>query len=293
MAIAELPVRLDGNAVLEQLVVGEAVHLHGIHPDAIFHVLVVLLHVSVRTQPHEVLRDVLRLEEHRTLRALPLGHIHREIVIARRLHVLQPRLEVEIVVLEREARAGVGREVVCHIPLHRTRRERRVVDVALCRMEVFCVFDARGEAVRPAARTPVDGTVERLAGIRRVHAGRDFAFKGLRAALFCDDVDGAADRIRAVEHGGRPLNHFNALDHRRIDQNGRARHGLVLRNTLPVDHDDRAEGVFAANLNALHALTAVIHDANARNILQEVAHGLRVRALDVLLRNHRDRHRHV
>ena len=64
-------------------------------------------------------------------------------------------------------------------------------------------------------------------------------------------------------------------------------------DALTVNHDDRAKGVFAADLDALHALTAVIHDANARHVGEQFADIAGRRMTDIFGGNHRDGHADV
>ena len=242
----------------------------------------------VQTQAREVVVDVVHFEEERALRTVPLWDIHEEFFVA---PVLGSRHEVKVVVVDRAANLHVFVDVVGEIERRGARIKFSVGHFADRRFEVVVVFRRGVQTVFPTVDGTVDAGGDVLAGSGRIHAGRDFTLHGARAALLRDDVDGAADRVGAVEHGGRPLDDFDAFDHGRIDQDGRARHRLVFGNLLAVDHDERAEGVFAADLHAVDALTAVVLDFHARDVGEEVPDGLGAGLFNVLARDHRDGHR--
>ena len=108
-----------------------------------------------------------------------------------------------------------------------------------------------------------------------------------------DDVDHAADGFRTVEHGRGALDDFHALHVGGIDQQGRAVHRLVFHELLPVDEDQHAVGILAADGYALKALPAGIPDFHARHVLQKLADGPGGRTLDVLARHDGNAHGNV
>lgn len=296
--IPQLPVGLQRHAVLIELVVGVIVHLHGInrhgrHPNPIVHPFVAFLIESVCTNPNQIFREVLCFYEGARFGSLPFRHGHEEIVVTGRGHVLESGIEVEVVVIKRHPRLQIFGEVVGDIKTRVFRREVRVFHLSERRVEVSRLFMGSRDPVFPSFVGAENRARKGSAGIARRHARGDLALHGTLSPFLRDDVDGAADCIGSVQNGGRPLDDFNAFDHGGIDQNRRAGHGLVFGDALSVDHHDGTEGIFASDLNALHALTAVVHDADAGNVFENVPDGLGVRPFDFLFRHDGDRHRHV
>lgn len=202
-------------------------------------------------------------------------------------------MEFKVVRFQTQTRLRLRREVVREVGGRLARVEGRVRNVARGGREVVRAVGAGRQAVLKPFDRPGDRRRNRLPVVGRIHPGRGLRAEGLRGGLLRDDVHDPAHGVRAVEDRGRPLDHFDALDLIGRNEDRRPRHRLVFRDALAVDHDERAEGVFAADLHALHALTAVVHDLDAGDVFEEVAHGLRGRALDVFGGEDRHRHRHV
>ena len=67
----------------------------------------------------------------------------------------------------------------------------------------------------------------------------------------------------------------------------------MLRNLLTVDHHERTKRVLTSDAEALQPLRSVIHDLNARNVFQELAHRPGRGPADVVRRDDGDAHRNV
>ena len=172
--------------------------------------------------------------------------------------------------VESHANSCIFGDVIGQIAIGAKGAEFRMRSLSDRRTEVVSAFMSQTKAVVPTVDAAVNRCSSGLAVGSIVHAGRDFSFERLIASLFCDDVDGAANSIRAIKNGGRPLDHFNAFDHGRVNQHRRAGHGLVFSNFLTINHDKRAEGVFASDLSTLHALPTVAVNLNARHIFEKI-----------------------
>ena len=184
-------------------------------------------------------------------------------------------------------------EVVAHEAGNVSLPEIGVVQFAVRSVDIALVGMGAGEGVLQSVDIAANGHTFGEAAGSSVEAQPCFALDGLLAALLGDDVDHAADGVGAVEHGGRALDDFDALNAGGIDKKRRAGHGLVFRNFLAVDEYEGSEGVFTTNGHALQALRAVVLYLNTGHVLQKFAHGASTGLLHVFGGHHGQAHGHL
>ncbi len=232
----------------------------------IHHGLLALLIEGIEAQAGPEISDVLGFRENSNFGTLPLGNVHVEVGRA-------PADGVELVVemIEREADLIVFVDIVGKEEVGGLGLEFSAVVVALhfasgC-VKVVALFDGGAQAIVPAVFLAGERHGGLLAHGGGVKTQRNVGAEGLLPVFLRDDVDGAADGVRTVEHRSRSLDDLDAFDLARVNHHWRAGHGLVLGNLLAVNHDERAEGVFPTDLHALDALTAVVVDLDTRDVL--------------------------
>ena len=165
--------------------------------------------------------------------------------------------------------------------------------LAVRRGEVVLIgVEPRG-AVLETLVCAVDGQAFVKALGRSIVAAGYLPLDGLGAALLGDDVYNAAQRFGAIKHRGRALDDLDAFNDGRVNEQGRAVHGFVFGNFLPVNENKHAGGVFAAQGYALQPLRTRIDNLHAGNVFQKAANSCRCRFLDLFLGDHADRHGHV
>ena len=115
-------------------------------------------------------------------------------------------------------------------------------------------------------------------------------------ALLCDDVDDAANGVRAVLGARRTANDLDALDVFRADAQKLVAVAIVLRlaaqDALPVDHQQRMARVAAADRHA--DVAHRVDGARDADLVEDyILDRLRLLSRDVLLRDDRCRLRLV
>ncbi|CAA7620109.1 hypothetical protein MTBSS4_270033 [Magnetospirillum sp. SS-4] len=162
-----------------------------------------------------------------------------------------------------------------------------VGQVAVGSVAVALLGAADEQPVVPVAQIAPHQGVGGIAAGRRYERTAGAALERLVAPLLGDDVDDAADRLGAVEHGMGATNHLDPLDQGRIDQDRRAVGGVV-GDFLPVDQHRAPPGFLAADLDALHAGQRRFVDGESGHVAQHVGNVRCVGALDLPLAHHRD-----
>ena len=225
--VGKRPVSLNRSAKLLERVVSCVVVGHELTrahegTNVVIHVLRGLLIEDVRTDLAQILVHITDFIKSTYLQALPLWHMYVEFI---ERHVGRRRVEVQIEVVNARTENVVIVDVVSQISIGRLRFKVGPFSFTVSKLQIATAFVRSADTIVPTTSSAENLSRGVTTVVRRVVTCGHRPFDSLLAiALLRDDVDSTTQGVGTVKHRGRPLDHFDTFNLRRIDQNRGTRH---------------------------------------------------------------------